>query len=150
MEFLVSQAWCNVGNYVVLNTTTMDNFFTLHEVLQSAVNVTWAWNCNWLQDGGLNGLMKGGLPDTVSYNLELGGAVWVGGCESTLVWRKSDTAGATTWGLFRWTWWSPGTVTIRSWKTDEACQFSTPLISLIMFHFCDHSSTLSIRSLYAC
>lgn len=52
-------------------------------------------------DGGLKGLMgwiKGGLPETVSYNLALGEAAWAGGCESTLVLRKSETAGATTSG----------------------------------------------------
>lgn len=33
------------------------------------------------------------------------------GSRSTLVRRKWDTAGATTSGEVKWTWWSPGTVT---------------------------------------
>lgn len=40
-------------------------------------------------------------------------------CDNTLVRRKSHTNGATTSGLFRWTWWSPGAVTTVCWNREE-------------------------------
>lgn len=41
---------------------------------------------------------------------------WLIDGESTLVRRKLDTNGATTSGVFRWVWWSPGTVTTVCWN----------------------------------
>lgn len=33
--------------------------------------------------------------------------------------RNSETSGATTSGVLRWTWWSPGTVTTVCWNTTQ-------------------------------
>lgn len=50
--------------------------------------------------------------DTTVYNLCSCLTDW----DNTLVRRKSVTNGATASGLFRWTWWPPGTVTIVCWN----------------------------------
>lgn len=41
-------------------------------------------------------------------------------CGITLVCRNSETTGATTSGLFRWTWWSPGTLTTVCWGRERS------------------------------
>ena len=72
-------------------------------------------------------------------------------CGITSVCRNWETRGATTSGLLRWTWWSPGTVTTVCWGRERSdgehliFSFYITLCSSDFFKRKIFSLTLSLR-----
>lgn len=109
-----------VGNNVKLcwacdkNLKKLSNIVQHIRVEKSPLTVI----CEWLLSGRWDFKWDISVCVCVGYNL----CVCVhnaGSCASTLARRKSETNGATTSGLLRWTWWSPDTITTVCWERDN-------------------------------